>query len=399
MKFTPIIDTDEMSVEEKIAALGGKTHPPPEKPYINGDGGTAPTGNFPLLTEDDLENLPDPTWLIDDILVADTLCVLYGPWGSYKSFIALHLALCLASGMAFFGRAVVRSDVLYIAGEGAGGIKKRVAAWKNHHKIKRIPGFRVVPVAVNLLEKAEAKRLVRTVLDAQKADGFNPKLVIVDTLHRAMPGGDENTAKEMGIVITNGAIIQHDLGGCTLMPVHHSGKDFEKGMRGSTGLPGASDTILRQTRDGTSNRCMLLVEKQKDGEDGQEHHIISKVIDLPPSANGKLRNSLVLIENTDPPTKEGSRLIGGEGKAKQFLADLIVSEGKPLPQGSGYPSPFRDQPVKGVTEERWQDECDERRLSTAQERKFRNLAFRRIFKKLLDGGEVGARGGFVWLAK
>ena len=89
-----------------------------------------------------------------------------------------------------------------------------------------MPGFRVVPVAINLLDRAEAERLIVAVLEAQKATGFNPKLVIVDTLHRAMTGGDENAAKEMGVVLANGAHIQRRLA-CVLMPVHHSGKEFE----------------------------------------------------------------------------------------------------------------------------------------------------------------------------
>ena len=276
-----------------------------EAPEYKAEPEAADPTNFPLLTIADLEAMPDPVWLVDDLLVANSLCVLYGPWGSFKSFIALHLALCIATGMAFFGRAVVQSNVVYIAGEGAGGIKKRVAAWKKHYGIKDIPGFRVIPVAVNLLDRTEAERLIKTVQDALKAGGFNPKLAIVDTLHRSMPGGDENAAKEMGIVIANGAHIQCKLG-CTLMPVHHSGKDFERGMRGSTGLPGACDTILRATREATSSRSLLLVEKQKDGEDGQELNLIAVVTDLPPAENGKPRSSLVLVADSEPQAKQNS---------------------------------------------------------------------------------------------
>jgi hypothetical protein len=378
---------DEDDVVEDASAVEADVMgvPPPEAPAA-----------VRILTEDDLETMPDPVWLIDERLVADSLCVLYGPWGSFKSFIALHIALCLVTGIPFFGQRVVRSDVLYIAGEGASGIKKRLAAWKKHHEIDRVRGFRVVAVAINLLDRAEAERLIAAVLEAQKADGFNPKLVIVDTLHRAMPGGDENTAKEMGIVLANGAHIQRRLG-CILMPVHHSGKEFDRGMRGSTGLPGGTDTILRMTRDGTGERGTLLVEKQKDGEDGQEHRVISQVIDLPPSPGSlKPRSSLVLAASEAPSgqhDKSRKRIEpkGDAGIGLRVLADTIVKEGEPLPVTDGFPT----TPMRGVTELVWRREFYRRTSDKTAHAKL--VAFGRMMSALRDAGLVGFCDSRVWL--
>jgi hypothetical protein len=165
-------------------------------------------------------------------------------------------------------------------------------------------------------------------------------------------------------------------------------------------LPGGSDTILRMTRDGTGDRGTLLVEKQKDGEDGQEYHVISRPIDLPPSS-GSLKpcSSLVLIQDDEPPSAGAGKLTKTEWKAKQFLADLLVAEGAPLPSGSGFPSPVNGQQLQGVPEERWAEECEQRRLSTADQKKARNQTFRRAFANLLNRNEVAARGGLVWLAR
>jgi hypothetical protein len=44
-----------------------------------------------VLSEDDMETMQKPVWLIDERLAANSLCVLYGPWGSFESFMALHL--------------------------------------------------------------------------------------------------------------------------------------------------------------------------------------------------------------------------------------------------------------------------------------------------------------------
>ena len=356
----------------------------------------APT--FQALTKDEILALPDPEWLIPDLVAADTLSVLYGQFRSFKSFTALDWALCLATGTAWYGRTVKQCGVLYIAGEGVAGLKPRVAAWLQHHGISGpIPGFRVIPLAVNLMDKAEAERLILTAVQANKTDGFSPRLIIVDTLHRSMPGGDENSAKDMGLVIGNGALIQRRLG-CALLPIHHAGKDSDRGMRGSSGLPGAADTIIRVSR--TDDRIALLVEKQKDAEDGQEIRLRAQVVNLLTATGGvKPRSSLVLAVDDEAPTKPRPNLTTTEKAARQYLADLIVAEGTPLPQGGGYPSPVRGQLLRGVRKTRWHEECEARQLSTAETRRNRSLTFRRVFQALLDKNAVVVRDELVWLGR
>jgi hypothetical protein len=56
--------------------------------------------------------------------------------------------------------------------------------------------FRVVPTVVNLTKEAEARALIAEVVEEQRKDGFNPDLVIVDTLARCSAGADENSAGE-----------------------------------------------------------------------------------------------------------------------------------------------------------------------------------------------------------
>ena len=53
--------------------------------------------------------------------------------GIGKSFLALDLALFIASGKCWHGRDVEMCDVVYVLGEGASGIRQRVAAWRQVH--------------------------------------------------------------------------------------------------------------------------------------------------------------------------------------------------------------------------------------------------------------------------
>jgi hypothetical protein len=360
------------------------------------DVSTRISGHFLLLSEQELIARADPEWLVTDFVVADSLCVLYGQFSTFKSFLALDMALCVATGLPWCGRVVRQGDVLYIAGEGVGGLKLRLAAWKQHHEISvPIPGFRVLPLAVNLMDKAEVERLIATVTEASTADGYSPKLVIVDTLARAMAGGDENSAKDISLPVRHGGMIQTRLG-CAMMLIHHAGKDADRGLRGSSGLPGATDTILRLTR--SDDTVTLQVEKQKDHDDDQKLQLRSRVVDLPPAPGSlKPRSSLVLVPNSDAPEQGHEKLTTVERKALRFLADLIVAEGKPLPLVGGFPSPVAGHSLLGVSTSRWNEECESRHLSTAELKKNRGLTFRRAFQALLDKNAVAARDNLVWL--
>ena len=134
-----------------------------------------------------------------------------------------------------------------------------------------------------------------------------------------MPGGDENSAKDMGVVIRNTALIQRQIESALLV-VHHAGKDAERGLRGSSGLPGATDAIIRVSR--TDDRATLSVEKQKDAEDGQKIHLRAQIVSLPP-ANGSVQPRSSLI----PDGGRGASC-GNEGEADADRATRAPVSGR-----------------------------------------------------------------------
>jgi hypothetical protein len=94
--------------------------------------------------------------------------------------------------------------------------------------------------------------------------GSHVKLIVVDTLARAMAGGDENSSEDMGALIS-GADAIREATGAHVSLVHHSGKDGAKGARGHSSLRGAVDTEIEIRREqvGVSS---ARVTKQKEGE-------------------------------------------------------------------------------------------------------------------------------------
>lgn len=210
-----------------------------------------------LVYGDDIFNLKPPAPLVAGMLDLDTLALLYGPSGSTKTFVALDLALSVGTGTWWMGRAVEEGPVLYVVAEGLGGLGARVEAWQHQRQVWTCGRTVWLPRAVSLMDIGAANALAHLVGE------IGPKLVVVDTLARCMGGGDENTARDIGIAVEAAEHIRRASGACVLL-VHHSGKDETAGARGSSALRAAVATELEcRHADGTTT---LKQTKQRDHE-------------------------------------------------------------------------------------------------------------------------------------
>ncbi len=198
-----------------------------------------------LIHADELDKLPPPTFLDDEgELTSNSMVVVFGPSGGGKSFYTLSKAYDLAQDR----------DVVYVAAEGAGGYAARKNALCVHHKrgAGRLFFWRY---AVNLMNLAEVQEFIGAIA------GLDRPIVILDTLARCMVGGDENSARDMGLAISSCDTIRQATGE-TVMIVHHTGKNGA-GERGSTALRGAADIMIElQNNDGLIE---VSCSKMKDG--------------------------------------------------------------------------------------------------------------------------------------
>lgn len=196
-----------------------------------------------LIYADELDNLPPVEWLIDSEIPKRSLTLLFGLSGAGKSFVALDYALRVAQS----------EPVVYIAAEGVSGYASRVKAWCSHHKLPAGHLY-FLPGTAETMNPKGVHDLLSEIAEVK------PAMVIVDTLARCMIGGDENSAKDMGLFIEGcSRIIQAT--GATVLPVHHTGKTAGSGPRGSSALYGAADVIIELTND--DGRIQLRCEKSK----------------------------------------------------------------------------------------------------------------------------------------
>ena len=83
-----------------------------------------------LLNREQVRELPKPEPLIDNVLDRGTVALLYGRWGTLKSFIALDWLASVATGRPWQRRPTERLRALYVAAEGAFGLAARLDAWE-----------------------------------------------------------------------------------------------------------------------------------------------------------------------------------------------------------------------------------------------------------------------------
>jgi hypothetical protein len=327
--------TDQMDHVQKTAEIEHEfaAEPPaPKEP-------PKPAKHIAIEHWDSIQDEP-VRWLIDKVLPVGSFSALYGPPGSFKSFHALHIAHCIATGTPWMGNEVTESGaVLYIAGEGFGGVGARIKACKQHHQTEDGAPIYVIRHQLNLRSSVEDFNALMLAVEMLVMDtGIDFKLIVVDTLARAFGGGDENSASDMMQFVVTCGHIQKIVQGAALMILHHSGKDSAKGMRGSSALLGAVDTELELIRFEDSMKGIIRTAKQKDGEDGTRTGFEMVTVELAPPAGslhiGEPVTSLAVQaseigehEDKKNKGKSGSKLTGQQLKALTCIENVVKQKG------------------------------------------------------------------------
>ena len=257
-------------------------------------------------------------WIIENVLPEGGFAALYGPPGSYKSFVALDIAEAVATGRQWMGNQVTNPGaVLYIAGEGHGGIGARIKACKINHQTQDGAEIYVIRYQLNLRSSADDFNLLMQSIDALiERTGIELRLVQIDTLARAFGGGNENDSQDMGAFIHNAGRLQRKLN-CALMVLHHSGKDATKGLRGHSSLLGAVDTQLElqkleqtERKEGVAGQGILTISKQKDGQDNLKFGFEMVQVNI----NQGKESALGLDDNVSLAVKENQEMIDEQYK-------------------------------------------------------------------------------------
>lgn len=215
-------------------------------------------GKFTFLDFDEAASsaLQEPAPpLIKGLIDQGTMSVLYGDSNVGKTFVAMDMAYHISTGRPYAGMRTEHALVVYVASEGGRGAKRRLAALRDKFGPERsAPLFKLLPSAVDL--RRPDIDLNPFIADL-KAIGRPIGLIVIDTLSRALAGGDENSSVDMGALVKHFDAVRSATSS-HLMIVHHTGKDRAKGARGHTLLRAATDTEI-EVAEG-----VISVTKQRD---------------------------------------------------------------------------------------------------------------------------------------
>lgn len=197
-----------------------------------------------------LLDLPSYEWLIEGVLPARGLGLLYAPSNVGKSLVALHMSLQLCND---------GKKIAYVATEGLYSLSGRILAsiktngW-NADKIESNMTFRQRP-SPQLLEH-DMQILIDDLTE------FKPDLIIFD-IFGDMMDGDENFKGDVKDALDTANLVIDSLN-CMVLMVHHSGwnKDHH---RGSSYLRDKAETIIRiNASENQPEYLWMQCEKQRE---------------------------------------------------------------------------------------------------------------------------------------
>jgi hypothetical protein len=304
--------------------------------------------------------------LIEDYVFHNSLFRIIGAPGSLKSFVALDWACHIAAAKEFWRGQRIRNPqmgrVLYIAAEGAQGIGKRVAAWKQRYNVASLGALVVYPLPVNV-DSAGWSALIQLA-----AVEIKPCMVIVDTQARATSGMNENDATAMGKLVDRCEDLQRATGAAVGL-VHHSGKDSTDG-RGSNSVQGAMQSEITVTKSGVSGSEVATLKSTRQKDDGRNENAVmaTEVVQVGTDAYGRVIDSLVFT-----PWDQQINTPSGSGVAmRDQILDVLTEDAGKI--GLTKAEVLRSLPAKAGTGDS------------------HGRSFRREWNKAIESGVIGRVG-------
>jgi hypothetical protein len=259
------------------------------------------SGPYRLYSTMELLRLPPPTWLIDGVIPEGGFVTLYAPPEHYKSFLALDVALSVAAGVPWQGKAVTAGGgfVIYIAAEGVSGLGKRALAWFMKHEIAPdVPD--IAWLTESLAITADSEALIELLTRIEHEVRRVPVLIVIDTLARCFNGKE---ATELGNFVAGVDVLRHKFR-CAVLVVHHTRLDASR-ERGGTELRAASDAMLSITKD--KQDIVVVCEKMKDAE-----HF------------GDLQLQLEAVEGTESCVLVAGKGVERRGQQEQTVLEILA---------------------------------------------------------------------------
>jgi len=197
-------------------------------------------------------NLPRVPFYIEDWLPKQGKMLLYGEAKSGKSYLSMQIARCLGQGEPFMGLITQPCRSLYTQFElGEAVLMDRINQTNKDYENVYV-GTRLGMKLDTQSGQSDLRRAIEAV---------EPNVLILDPLYKAIRG-DENEASDVMAVLD---FLDQMIEGyeCSIILVHHAGKDLTKRGRGSSVLEDWVDSYVQIRKiKSQSHELIIKIEPQ-----------------------------------------------------------------------------------------------------------------------------------------
>ncbi|ASF44985.1 AAA family ATPase [Methylovulum psychrotolerans] len=343
---------------------------------------TLPNGGFKLLTCEELLSGQSPLneWLIHGMIEKGNLGLIFGNPSSGKSLYVQDMCFCIAAGLMFHGLETATGNVVYIAGEGFSGLRKRFSVLAKKYEVPPPNNLHISEMPAAIVDQKSIESVRNAIDQVGKV-----ALIVIDTLHRNFGDGDENSARDISQLLSNIDTYLKTTG-ATVLIIHHSGHESKGRGRGSSSIRAAMDVEYSVKKEGDT----VTVEntKVKDFDPPSPMSFKLKSIELNKDVGG------VVLEPTEqiPSKQKGSTSSDIENTILAVLAnapsdqfvhatDACVVSGK--------------IPARALKADYVKTETYSKMDNPTKEAK--RKAFQRAIERLVETQKIGSGDNCYWL--
>ena len=131
-------------------------------------------------------------------------------------------------------------------------------------EIADIP-FALIGGVFDLRTPQAVAALIEACRQVEAETGDDVVLIVIDTISRAMAGGDENSSKDMGAIVAATSRLQAETKAHVLW-IHHMPQDGAERLRGHGALLGAMDTTVHVESGDVKSATVVKANDSEEGE-------------------------------------------------------------------------------------------------------------------------------------
>jgi hypothetical protein len=299
---------------------------------------------------------PEERWMIESLWLRAAVGIIGGAPKTNKTYLALDLALSVASGTPALGAFAVSDPgevLIYMAEDGEQAIKERLLALCTHRHLDlaSLPLHVITATTLRLDSESDRFRLENTMAM------YHPRLLVLDPLVR-LHAINENDAGEISRLLAYLRALQrsHD---ASIVLVHHTRKNGSASTRAGQTLRGSGDlhawsdsslylkssaeqlVLVAEHRSAASPESIALALLSRGSEQCDAHLEIVDRIRAADAEQRRLENQIIELLAKQPSSRAALRsALEIRNERLGHLLERLAAEGRIVHVGGLWTVPF-----------------------------------------------------------